>query len=48
MLHEDDEDEATHLGDGSTPGWVSPHGEYASNLKQILNKAKLYNGQLWC
>jgi guanine nucleotide-binding protein subunit alpha len=38
---DDDEDEATRLGDGSTPGWSSvPRGEYAvrttSNWKRAL------------
>ncbi|KAH9033514.1 guanine nucleotide binding protein, alpha subunit [Lactarius pseudohatsudake] len=40
-LREDDEDdEATHLGDGSTPGWSTPRGEYAvrttSNWKRAF------------
>jgi hypothetical protein len=29
LREDDDEDEATHLGDGSTPGWATPRGEYA-------------------
>jgi len=37
----DDEDEATRLGDGSTPGWSTPRGEYAvrttSNWKRVLS-----------
>ncbi|KAI9510790.1 guanine nucleotide binding protein, alpha subunit [Russula earlei] len=41
-LREDgDEDEATRLGDGSTPGWSTPRGEYAvrttSNWKRVLS-----------
>lgn len=41
-LREDDgEDEATHLGDGSTPGWSTPRGEYAvrttSNWKRAFS-----------
>jgi len=40
-LREDDEDdEATRLGDGSTPGWSTPRGEYAvrttSNWKRAF------------
>jgi len=37
----DDEDEATRLGDGSTPGWSAPRGEYAvrttNNWKRVLS-----------
>jgi len=41
-LSEDDgEDEATHLGDGSTPGWSTPRGEYSvrttSNWKRAFS-----------
>lgn len=42
ILSEDDEDnEATRLGDGSAPGWSTPRGEYAvrttSNWKRALS-----------
>jgi hypothetical protein len=40
LREDDDEDEATHLGDGSAPGWSVPRGEYAvhttSNWKRAL------------
>jgi guanine nucleotide-binding protein subunit alpha len=40
LRQDDDEDEATRLGDGSTPGWSVPRGEYAvrttSNWKRAL------------
>lgn len=38
---DDDDDEATRLGDGSAPGWSTPRGEYAvrttSNWKRALS-----------
>jgi len=41
LSEDDDEDEATRLGDGSTPGWSSPRGEYAirttSNWKRAFS-----------
>ena len=41
LREDDDEDEATHLGDGSTPGWSTPRGEYAvrttSNWKRAFS-----------
>jgi hypothetical protein len=42
ILRQDDEDdEATRLADGSTPGWSTPRGEYAvrttSNWKRALS-----------
>ncbi|KAI0292843.1 guanine nucleotide binding protein, alpha subunit, partial [Multifurca ochricompacta] len=40
LREDDDEDEATRLGDGSAPGWSVPRGEYAvrttSNWKRAL------------
>ncbi|KAI0246623.1 guanine nucleotide binding protein, alpha subunit [Lactifluus subvellereus] len=40
LREDDDEDEATRLGDGSTPGWSVPRGEYAvrttTNWKRAL------------
>jgi hypothetical protein len=40
LRQDDDEDEATRLGDGSAPGWSTPRGEYAvrttSNWKRAL------------
>lgn len=41
LRQDDDEEEATRLGDGSTPGWSTPRGEYAvrttSNWKRALS-----------
>jgi hypothetical protein len=40
LREDDDDDEATRLGDGSAPGWSVPRGEYAvrttSNWKRAL------------
>ncbi|KAI9459695.1 guanine nucleotide binding protein, alpha subunit [Lactarius psammicola] len=40
LREDDDDDEATRLGDGSTPGWSTPRGEYAvrttSNWKRAF------------
>ena len=40
LREDDNEDEATRLGDGSTPGWSAPRGEYAvrttSNWKRAF------------
>jgi hypothetical protein len=40
LRQDDDDDEATRLGDGSAPGWSTPRGEYAvrttSNWKRAL------------
>ena len=41
LSEEEGEDEATRLGDGSTPGWSTPRGEYAvrttSNWKRAFS-----------
>ena len=55
LREDDDEDEATRLGDGSTPGWSTPRGEYAvrttSNWKRAFsirrNRAKRSTSTSW-
>jgi len=41
LREDDDDDEATRLGDGSTPGWSTPRGEYSvrptSNWKRAFS-----------
>lgn len=41
LRQDDDDEEATRLGDGSAPGWSTPRGEYAvrttSNWKRALS-----------
>lgn len=57
LCEDDDEDEATRLGDGSTPGWSAPRGEYtvrttsnwkrAFTLRRNRSKQRL-SSTSWC